>query len=71
MSDALAGSLATLTRHLAVRHEADAALLARYTSANDSTALAELVRRQGPPPSLIGINISPDGKRLYLYGVAA
>jgi RNA polymerase sigma factor (sigma-70 family) len=22
----------------------------------------------GPPPSLIGVNVSPDGKRLYVYG---
>jgi RNA polymerase sigma factor (sigma-70 family) len=48
MSDVLARSLASLTRRLAVRHEADAALLVRYISSNDSTAFAELVRRHGP-----------------------
>lgn len=48
MSEALARSLASLTRRLAMRHEADAALLARYTRANDSAAFAELVRRHGP-----------------------
>jgi RNA polymerase sigma factor (sigma-70 family) len=48
MPDVLARSLASLTRRLAVRHEADAVLLARYTSANDPTSFAELVRRHGP-----------------------
>jgi RNA polymerase sigma factor (sigma-70 family) len=48
MSDVLARSLASLTRRLAVRQESDADLLARYISAKDSAAFAELVRRHGP-----------------------
>jgi hypothetical protein len=48
MPDVLARSLASLSRCLAVKHETDAALLARYTSANDPAAFAELVRRHGP-----------------------
>jgi hypothetical protein len=48
MPDVLARSLASLTRCLAVKHETAAALLARYTSANDPAAFAELVRRHGP-----------------------
>jgi RNA polymerase sigma factor (sigma-70 family) len=48
MSDVLARSLALLTRRLAARHDSDAGLLAHFTSANDSAAFAELVRRHGP-----------------------
>jgi RNA polymerase sigma factor (sigma-70 family) len=48
MPEILARSLASLTRRLTARHEADAALLARYASANDPAAFAELVRRHGP-----------------------
>jgi RNA polymerase sigma factor (sigma-70 family) len=48
MPDVLARSLKSLTRRLAARNETDAALLARYTSASDPAAFAELVRRHGP-----------------------
>jgi len=48
MPDVLARSLMSLKRRLAGRHEPDAALLARYTSASDAAAFAELVRRHGP-----------------------
>jgi RNA polymerase sigma factor (sigma-70 family) len=48
MPDLLAHSLASLTRRLTARPEADAALLARYRAANDPAAFAELVRRHGP-----------------------
>jgi RNA polymerase sigma factor (sigma-70 family) len=44
----LARSFVSLTRLLTARREADAALLARYASANDPTAFAELVHRHGP-----------------------
>ncbi len=47
MPDVLTQSLATLSR-LSVRHEPDAALLARYTAAGDPAAFAEVVRRHGP-----------------------
>jgi RNA polymerase sigma factor (sigma-70 family) len=48
MPDVLVRSLRSLTRLLTTGHETDAALLARYASANDPTAFTELVRRHGP-----------------------
>jgi RNA polymerase sigma factor (sigma-70 family) len=48
MPDVLARSLVSLTRCLTARQEGDAALLARYPSAHDPAAFAELVRRHGP-----------------------
>jgi RNA polymerase sigma factor (sigma-70 family) len=53
MPDVLVRSLVSLTRRLTAGHEPDAALLARYTAANDSAAFAELVRRHGP--SVLGV----------------
>jgi RNA polymerase sigma factor (sigma-70 family) len=48
MSDLLVRSLVKLTHDLAIRHEADRTLLARYASAKDAGAFAELLRRHGP-----------------------
>src|SRR5580700_7726612 len=48
MPDTLLRSLVSLTRRLGAPDEADAALLSRYTAANDPVAFADLVRRHGP-----------------------